>query len=54
MNNTTVKNYCIKVRGDHVYDLYVNGVWYTSCGCYKNALHELEKIMEGMPYESNS
>ena len=53
MNNKTIHNFTIKLRGDHVFDLYVDGALYTSKGSYIYVLSELKKIMEGMPYESN-
>lgn len=48
MNNETVKRFdiTIKLRGDHVYDLYFNDEWVASRGCYKNILDEAEKIMK--------
>lgn len=57
MNNKTIHNFTIKLRGDNVYDLYVDNAWYASRGSYINILGELEKIMsdmEGMIYDSNS
>ena len=48
MNNETVKRFdiTIKLRGDHVYDLYFNDEWVASRGCYKNILDEAEMIMQ--------
>ena len=46
MNNKTIHNFTIKLRGDNVYDLYVDGKWQVSRGSYLNILDELNKIME--------
>ena len=48
MNNETIREFKIKYRGDHVYDLYVNGKWIVSRGSYENIIDELKKIMEEM------
>lgn len=56
MNNKTIHNFTIKLRGDNVYDLYVDHTWYASKGSYQSVLNELEKIMsdmEGMIYDTN-
>lgn len=45
-NNSTVHNYTIKLRGDRVYDLYVDKQWVVSRGSYENILDELKKIMQ--------
>ena len=45
-NNTTVHSYEIKLRGDRVYDLYLDGKWVASRGSYENILAELKTIME--------
>lgn len=45
MNNTTIHEYDIKLRGDGVYDIYLDGVHMCSKGSYKSALKELEAIM---------
>ena len=37
MNNTTVEEVRIKLRGDHVYDAYVDGTWVASRGSYLGA-----------------
>lgn len=46
MNNSTIHNFTIKLRGDNVYDLYVNGQWMASRGHYLNIVDELKKIMK--------
>lgn len=48
MNNKTIHNFTIKLRGDNVYDLYVDGEWRVSRGSYLNIIDELEKIMEAI------
>ena len=45
-NNTTIHEYEIKLRGDGVYDIYVDGVHICSKGSYKSVLKELEVIMQ--------
>lgn len=48
MNNSTIKKFemTIKLRGDNVYDLYMNGAWAASRGHYENILYEAKKIIE--------
>ena len=46
MANKTVHNFTIKLREDHVYDLYLNGKWIISRGSYENILAELKTLME--------
>ena len=46
MNNSTIHNFTIKLRGDNVYDLYVDKRWIASRGSYLNILDELKKVME--------
>lgn len=48
MNNTTVKefNLKIKLRGDNVYDLYVDGNHVASRGSYLSIVEEVNKVME--------
>lgn len=48
MNNTTVKefNLKIKLRGDNVYDLYVDGNHVASRGSYLGIVEEVNKVME--------
>jgi len=48
MNNKTIKRFdiTIKLRGDHVYDLYFNDEWVASRGSYENIPDEAKKIIE--------
>ena len=46
MANKTVKKFMIKLREDHVYDLYVDGKWVLSRGSHENILEELKTIMD--------
>lgn len=48
MNNETIKKFdiTIKLRGDNVYDLYVNKEWIVSRGHYANILDEAKKVIE--------
>ena len=48
MNNSTIKKFemTIKLRGDNVYDLYLNGDWKASRGSYVNILEEAKKLIE--------
>ena len=46
MANKTVKKFMIKLREDHVYDLYVDNQWVFSRGSHNNILEELKKIMD--------
>jgi hypothetical protein len=46
MNNKTICRFEIKLRGDNVYDLYVDGEWVASRGCYENILDEIRKEIE--------
>lgn len=43
MNNSTIKrcDLTIKLRGENVYDLYLNGKWIASRGSYENILDEM-------------
>lgn len=47
MNNETIKRFdlTIKLRGDNVYDLYINGKWIASRGSCENILNEADKIL---------
>ena len=47
MSNETIKNFDIKIklRGDNVYDLYMNGEFLTSRGSYEGILDEVKKAM---------
>lgn len=48
MNNSTIKKFelTIKLRGDNIYDLYMNGQWAASRGHYENILDEAKKLIE--------
>ena len=46
MNNETVHEYIIKLRGDNIYDLYVDKAWVASRGHYENIIDELKRIMK--------
>ena len=46
MNNTTIHEYDIKLRGDGVYDIYLDGVHMCSKGSFKSVIKELESIMQ--------
>ena len=41
MNNKTIHEFTIKLRGDNVYDLYVDDQWVASRGHYENILEEI-------------
>lgn len=43
MNNKTIKKFdvTIKLRGDNVYDLYIDGEWVISRGSYDGILDAL-------------
>ena len=47
-NNETVKNFniTIKLRGDNVYDLYLDGVWVTSRGSCDKILEEISGVVK--------
>jgi hypothetical protein len=44
MNNETIKRFdiTIKLRGDNVYDLYLNGDWIASRGSCDNIVDEVK------------
>lgn len=44
-NNETIHEYKIKLRGDRVYDIYVDGMHMCSKGSISSAVKELEVIM---------
>ena len=48
MNNKTEHKYMIKLRGDKVYDLYIDDVWVESRGSVQTAVADLETIMANM------
>lgn len=45
-NNKTVHEFTIKLRGDNVYDLYVDDQWVVSRGHYENILDEIRSAIE--------
>lgn len=46
-NNKTVKNFNIniKLRGDNVYDLYINNKWISSNGSYEKVVDDVRNEM---------
>ena len=48
MNNETIKRFdiTIKLRGDNVYDLYLNGEWAASRGSCENILDEVKNMIK--------
>lgn len=48
MNNETIKkfNIMIKLRGDNVYDLYVDGGWVSSRGNCDKILEDVNNIVK--------
>ena len=48
MNNKTIKRFdiTIKLRGDNVYDLYLDGEWVASRGSYENILDEARSVIK--------
>lgn len=46
MNNTTIHNFTIKRRGDHIYDIYVDKKHIVSRGSVEGVLAELKALME--------
>jgi hypothetical protein len=52
MNNKTVQEFTVKMRGDNVYDLYIDGKWVASRGHYENILDELRKEIERIDNQS--
>ena len=46
MNNTTVERIEIKMRGDNVYDIYVNKNHIGEAGCYLKALDMVKNYIE--------
>ena len=45
MNNETIHEYKIKLRGDKVYDIYLDGNFMSSKGSINSAVDELKIIM---------
>ena len=46
MNNATIERIEIKLRGDNVYDSYVNKVHIGEVGCYLKALDMVKEYIE--------
>ena len=46
MNNTTVERIEIKMRGNNVYDIYVNKKFIGNAGCYLVALERVKDFIE--------
>ena len=46
MANKTVKKVTLKLREDHVWDLYIDDQWVLSKGDHTHILEELKKIMD--------
>lgn len=53
-NNETVKKFDIKIklRGDNVYDLYVDGEWVTSRGTCDGILDEVREVVKCSLYNN--
>ena len=47
MNNETIKRFdiSIKLRGDNVYDLYLNGEWVASRGSAEKIIDEVRGVV---------
>ena len=47
MNNETIKKFdiTIKLRGDNVYDLYLNGKWVASRGSGEKIVDEVRDVV---------
>lgn len=54
MNNETIKKFdiTIKLRGDNIYDLYMDGKWIASRGSCENILDEVRGEMKKSLYEN--
>ena len=54
MNNETIKkfNITIKLRGDNVYDLYIDDKWIASRGSCENILDEVRSEIKKSLYEN--
>lgn len=46
MNNATIERIEIKLRGDNVYDIYVNKQFIGNAGCYLKALDMVRNYIE--------
>ena len=51
MNNKTIHEFTIKLRGDNVYDFYVDDQWVASRGHYENILEEVRKEIKSIDCE---
>lgn len=54
MNNETMKKFdiTIKLRGDNVYDLYMDGKWISSRGSCENILDEVRNEIRKSLYNN--
>ena len=50
MNNKTIERIEIKMRGDNVYDIYVNKRFVGNAGCYLRALEMIQEYIEAERY----
>lgn len=48
MNNETIHEFMIKLRGDNVYDLYVDGAWVDCRGYHERIVEVLSEVMKGV------
>lgn len=46
MNNDTIHKFVIKLRGDNVYDFYMDDKYMASRGHYENIIDELRKAIK--------
>ena len=46
MNNKTMRNFTIKYRGDHIYDIYVDKKHIASRGSIEGVIEEIKAFME--------
>ena len=53
MNNDTIHKFVIKLRGDNIYDLYVDDIWAASRGHYENIIDELRKTIKTIDFTVN-
>jgi hypothetical protein len=51
MNNKTILKFTIKLRGDNVYDLYVDDKWVASQGHYENILEVIREEIKRIDCE---
>ena len=54
MNNKTICRFEIKMRGDNVYDLYVNDEWVASRGHYESILDEIRNEIKRIDCEKSA